>query len=193
MTMASTFINTTIDTPRLTLRPLTPKDANALYNIMSDVEVMRYWKTDSWKSMEQAYNAIDEATKGMNSGNKITFGLIRKSDHALIGTCMLFNIIKNCKRAEIGYGLTASAWGKGYMREAFYEFLSFAFDRLNLNRIEAEIDPRNASSAKILKRLGFHKDGYLKQRWIIHGDIADSELYGLLEEEWQIRKKQNKY
>lgn len=190
--MASTFIDTTIDTPRLILRPLTPKDANALYNIMSDVEVMRYWKTDSWKSMEQAYNAIDEATKDMNSGNKIIFGLIRKSDHALIGTCMIFNIVKNCKRAEIGYGLTANAWGKGYMREALYEFLSFAFSKLNLNRIEAEIDPRNQSSAKILERLGFHKDGYLKQHWIIHGELADSELYGLLEEEWQIRKRQNK-
>lgn len=186
------FSTTTLNTARLLLRPLVAQDAHDLYKIMFDTEVLRYWKTEPIKCIERAYKVIDEANKAMKAKTQLTLGIIRKSDNKLIGTCLLFNILKNAKRAEIGYGLATHAWNKGYMREALYEFLNFAFNNLHLNRIEAEIDPHDTCSGKTLDHLGFHKDGYLKQRWIIHGEHCDSELYGLLAEEWAIRKKQNK-
>lgn len=183
---------TTIDTTRLLLRPLVSTDAHALHKIMSDAEVVRYWNTEPWKCTERAYKAINDCTNAIKAGNQLTLGLFRKSDTKLIGTCHLFHIVKNSRRANLGYGLCQEAWGKGYMREALYEFLGFAFTNLNLNRVQAEIDPHDQSSVKLLQRLGFNKDGYLKQQWIVHGEPSDSELYGLLAEEWAIKQKQNK-
>ena len=70
------------------------------------------------------------------------------------------------------------------MREALSALLDFGFQKLDLNRVEADIDPRNLASAKLLDRLGFQKEGFLRERWIVEGEISDTALYGLLKREW---------
>jgi RimJ/RimL family protein N-acetyltransferase len=56
-----------------------------------------------------------------------------------------------------------------------------------LNRVEADIDPRNHPSAKTLERLGFQKEGHLRERWIVNGEVSDTGLYGLLASDWRAR------
>ncbi len=73
------------------------------------------------------------------------------------------------------------------MGEALRRLLAFAFDEIDLNRLEAEIDPRNRPSAASLERLGFRREGLLAQRWIVSGEVSDSALYGLLAEHWRNR------
>lgn len=184
------FINTKIDTMSLTLRPLTPKDANALNSLLSEQSIQSFSEIHAGAFLHQECQATDER-KSISQDEKITFGLIRKSDHALIGTCVLFNFKKNCKKANIGYGLAANAWnwGKNYISEALSGFLNFAFDTLHLNQIETEVDPRNTISTKILERLGFHKDNYLTPCCIVPRELVGSEIYGLLREEWLVFKK----
>jgi len=63
--------------------------------------------------------------------------------------------------------------------------LDWGFDELDLNRVEADIDPRNAPSARALERLGFTREGHLRERWIVGGEISDSWIYGLLAREWR--------
>jgi RimJ/RimL family protein N-acetyltransferase len=70
------------------------------------------------------------------------------------------------------------------MHEALTALLDYGFHNLNLNRIEADIDPRNVSSAKTLERLGFTKEGHLRERWIVGEEVSDTFLYGLLRREW---------
>jgi RimJ/RimL family protein N-acetyltransferase len=60
----------------------------------------------------------------------------------------------------------------------------FCFQHLNLHRLEADVDPKNDSSIKILERLGFHKEGYLRERWLVGGQVHDSLYYGLLASDW---------
>jgi RimJ/RimL family protein N-acetyltransferase len=98
--------------------------------------------------------------------------------------CLLFNIHKDSARAEIGYTLDRAHWSQGYMGEALRALLGHAFGPLGLNRIEADIDPRNASSARTLERLGFKAEGLLRDRWIVSGETSDSAIYGLLRREW---------
>jgi ribosomal-protein-alanine N-acetyltransferase len=62
--------------------------------------------------------------------------------------------------------------------------LKYAFEVLDLHRIEADVDPRNAASIKTLERLGFQREGYLRERWQINGQIQDAFFYGLLRHEW---------
>jgi RimJ/RimL family protein N-acetyltransferase len=58
------------------------------------------------------------------------------------------------------------------------------FDDLQLNRIEADVDPRNAASCRALERLGFLREGLLRERWIVGGEVSDSAMYGLLRADW---------
>jgi RimJ/RimL family protein N-acetyltransferase len=73
------------------------------------------------------------------------------------------------------------------MIEALTALVSHAFNDLDLNRLEADIDPRNAPSKVCLERLGFVSEGYMRERWIVGGEVCDSALYGLLRREWQAR------
>ena len=71
------------------------------------------------------------------------------------------------------------------MHEALQALLAYAFHALDLNRLEADIDPRNLASAKVLKQLGFLKEGHLRDRWIVNNEVSDTALYGLLRKEWR--------
>jgi RimJ/RimL family protein N-acetyltransferase len=84
--------------------------------------------------------------------------------------------------------MAVEAQGNGYMNEALVSLLEFGFSQLALNRLEADIDPRNTASAKSLERLGFRKEGHLRERWIVAGEVSDSGLYGLLRSDWQARE-----
>lgn len=115
----------------------------------------------------------------------LRLGIELSESSRLIGTCTLFEINDQCRRAELGYMLGSFAWGRGYMREALRSFLSHAFTEMNLNRIEADTDPRNEASQKLLSSLGFTKEGHFRERWIVDGEVSDSAMFGLLHREWK--------
>lgn len=93
---------------------------------------------------------------------------------------MVFALDADSRRAEIGYHLAPEAQGKGYMREALHCFIDHLLDDRGLRRLEAEIDPRNVPSARVLERIGFQREGLLRERWCVGGELSDSALYGLL-------------
>src|SRR5206468_5842893 len=95
-----------------------------------------------------------------------------------------FSWNKQCARAEIGFSLTRQYRSQGYMGEGLRGFIDYAFSALGMNRLEADIDPRNVGSAKTLERLGFVREGYLRDRWIVAGEVSDTALYGLLRRDW---------
>jgi RimJ/RimL family protein N-acetyltransferase len=64
-----------------------------------------------------------------------------------------------------------------------------AFSALDLNRLEADIDPRNNASGRSLERLGFQKEGVMRERWIVNGEVSDTVFYGLLRSEWKACKR----
>jgi RimJ/RimL family protein N-acetyltransferase len=171
-------------TPRLILRPLTDADAPALYEIHAHSEVMRYWAWPAWTEIGQAHRMIADSQVAYASGSAHQFGIERRADGALVGTCSLFRFHLPSRRAELGYALGRPFWGAGYMNEALHALLDHAFFTLNLHRVEADIDPRNRASAKTLERLGFQKEGHLRERWIVDGEISDTAWYGLLGRAW---------
>jgi len=172
-------------TARLTIRQLTDADTPALFAIFSHPEVMRYWSSPPWTSLSQAEERLTRVQEGYRSRSGYQWGIERKEDRALLGTCSIFDIHEASRRAEIGYALGRPHWGQGYMQEALTGLVDYAFTTLNLNRLEADIDPRNAASAKTLERLGFQKEGFLPERWIVGDEVSDTWLYGLLRRNWR--------
>ena len=128
---------------------------------------------------------LQDTQEGYRTGSALQLGIERRADSALVGTCSLFHFHVASRRAEIGYVLGRPYWGSGYMHEALQALLGYAFQALDLNRLEADIDPRNRASARTLERLGFQKEGHLRERWIVNGEVSDTWMYGLLRREWQ--------
>ncbi|HEY8025121.1 MAG TPA: GNAT family protein [Burkholderiaceae bacterium] len=187
--MTNTFSAISLSTERLTLRPLWEADAQSVYAIRSDPQVMRYHSSAPWTSINPAIALIARDTAAMASGEYLRLGLTIVGNTTLIGSCCLFDLDRENRRGEIGYELHRSYWGRGYMHEALQALLDFAFSTMLLNRIEADIHPDNLASARTLERLGFQREGFLRERWIVDGEISDTVLYGLLQREWASRRR----
>ncbi len=173
-----------IKTERLVLRWVSENDIDSLYEVFSDPQVMRYWSTPPYADREDAVKLQREIAAGNENNTMIKWGLALRDSDRLIGTTTLFNLALDNGRAEVGYAMGRAHWGKGYMNEALTALLHHAFDVMELRRLEADVDPRNTSSIRTLERLGFQKEGYLRERWHVNGETQDALFYGLLRREW---------
>jgi ribosomal-protein-alanine N-acetyltransferase len=182
------FSDLMLQTARLDLRPLAPTDVDALFALKSDPVVMRYGSSPPWSDRQKAVDYIERDLRAMAAGEFVQLAIVAREDAAVIGTCNLGDFDTQCRRADVGYSLIVSAWGRGYASEAVAALLDWGFEHLDLHRVEADIDPRNAASARALERLGFVREGHLRERWIVGGEVCDSWIYGLLAREWKARK-----
>ena len=175
----------TINTSRLSLRWIRAEDVDDFYAVYSNPEVMRYWSTLPLPDKEAASKLISEIQEDIKRDDMLKWGIALRSSDKLIGSVTLFHIDFTHRRAEIGYAQGRAYWGQGYMQEALKAVLTHAFEILNLHRIEADVDPRNAASVRTLERLGFQREGYLRERWQVNGEIQDAFYYGLLRSDWE--------
>ena len=114
----------------------------------------------------------------------IRWGIARKGDSKLIGTCGYTDWDKTAHKGEIGYDLDPAYWGQGIMTEALRAILEYGFKKMGLNRIQAVIDSENTRSQKLVLRLGFKKEGVLRHNSTFRGQFRDDVCFSLLEEEW---------
>ena len=175
----------TINTSRLSLRAISAEDVDDFYAVYSNPEVMRYWSTPPLANRDAAGKLINEIHEGFERHELLKWGIALRADDKLIGSVTLFHLDFTHRRAEIGYALGRAHWRQGYMQETLKAVLNYAFDVLNLHRIEADVDPRNDASVRTLERLGFQREGYLRERWQVNGEIQDAFFYGLLRPDWE--------
>ena len=170
---------------RVRLRAMQARDVPALFGVYSDPVVMRYWSFPPFERVEQAQELFDNNDRGGRAGEFLPWAIAlhppsASTADALIGTCSLFAIDTTHRRAMIGYALARAHWGAGYAQEALRLALAHAFGTLALNRVEADVDPRNTASLRLLERVGFTHEGVMRERWRVGDDVQDSAMYGLL-------------
>ncbi len=175
----------TLESERLILRPIEESDVEAMFQLRSDPAEMKYWSAPAITTLEQAEELVAKGIKFSQSGEVIELMIDLKGGQRGIGTLTFHAISEKNKRGEIGYSLGAPYQGKGIMHEANCRLLNFLFFEQDFNRIEADIHPDNEASRGVLKRLGFQLEGYLPERWIVAGEVSDSEIYGLLRRNWK--------
>lgn len=186
--MAFPSIPPELVTERLLLRMHHDGDIDALYALFTDPRTMRYWGSPPWTEPAQADAMLARGAAGFAAREAIRFALVRREGGAMVGSCTLFAIDAQNRRAEMGYILAPEAWGMGLMHEALGALLDWGFGPLGLHRVEADVDPRNVASVKALERLGFMREGLLRQRWQVAGEISDSIFLGLLAPEWAAQR-----
>jgi len=174
-------------TSRLVLRPFENDDAADLLRVFAEPDVVRYWSSSAWTDIAQAEAMIAEARQAYRDGGLARYAIALAGTNRLIGICNLRGFFEQNRRCELGYALGRAYWGQGFAAEALEALLDHAFHVLDINRIEADIDPRNEASARLLEKLGFRKEGYMPERWIVHGEKADTAFYGLLRRYWDER------
>ena len=174
-----------LESSRVRLRPYRASDAEALFRLYSDPRVMRYWSFPPWTGISQARAYLERVQAEMDAGSTVLpWAIATRADDCLVGTITLFSVSIEQGRAEAGYSVQPEFQGHGLAREALRLALAHAFDDLHLRRVEADVDPRNTPSWRLLEHLGFRREGLLRARWLVAGEVCDTALYGLLAEEF---------
>jgi RimJ/RimL family protein N-acetyltransferase len=176
-----------LTTTRLKLRWMSEADIAGHYAVFADPVVARYWSSEPWTDIRQSEQSIAETMAAYADGSGLRFGIELLATGELIGNASLHHFSERNRRCEIGYALASRHWGQGYATEALEALLDHGFRVLDLNRVEADIDPGNVGSARVLEKLGFRQEGYMPERWIVHGEPADTAYYGLLRRYWDAR------
>ena len=175
----------TLATSRLLLRPFSDADGDALFALHSNAHVLRYWDSPPWTDRARAELFIEKGRQLSEEGSGARVAMERASDGAFLGWCGLSKWNPDYRSASLGYCLGEAAWGQGYATEAAHRLVQWAYDTLDLNRVQAEADTRNAASARVLEKLGFVHEGTLREDCVVNGDVSDSWVYGLLSREWR--------
>ncbi len=157
----------------------------ALFLLHSNARVMRYWDSPPWTERARAERFISVCRQFEQDGTGARLAIERASDRMFIGWCGLFEFNPDHRSAIMGYCLDEAAWGYGYATEGASALLQWAFDTLNLNRVQAEADTRNGASSRVLEKLRFVREGTLREDCVVEGEVSDSSVYGLLRREWK--------
>lgn len=168
--------------PRVTLRPLRVDDVDDLYALFADADVARHWSFPAWSRRTQAEDYL--RMRLSLQPPTVYAWAITHGDGRLIGTVTLFVLDGTPRGSEIGYALAPALQGRGLASEALRLAIRHAFDVLALPRIEADVDPRNEASWRLLERLGFRREALLHDRCRAGNEVGDAAIYGLLRAHW---------
>jgi RimJ/RimL family protein N-acetyltransferase len=181
----------TLLTARLRLRPFASSDEAALFSLQSNTYVLRYWDSPPWNDRSRAERFIATCRSMEEDGSGARLAIDRVSDNVFIGWCSLSRWNPEYRSASMGYCFDDAVWGHGYATEAGGALLKWAFDTLDLNRVQSETDTRNLASARVLEKLGFVREGTLREDCVVNGEVSDSWVYGLIRREWRTTSETN--
>jgi [ribosomal protein S5]-alanine N-acetyltransferase len=156
------------------------KDAFEFYN---DNETMKYAGPEVHKTISETEEFIKNHLENKES-NLILWAVVYKSNGKMIGDISLSPDYKH-KFASLGSILNKNYIQMGIMNEATKHILNYAFNELNLNRIEAQICTHHIASVKYVEKLGMVNEGILRQNFMIKGILYDSYMYALLKQDFK--------
>ena len=169
---------------RLRLRELADGDGDGLYALFADARVTRWYDLETFTDPAQGAQLRDRWRQRWERRIGMRWVLCPpETPDRVLGTCGFNLWWPDAARAVLGFDLAPAHWGRGLMREALSTILDFGFSQLQLNRVEALVFDGNDASCGLLQRLGFQREGVLREYQRLHGTLADMHLYALLRRE----------
>lgn len=171
-----------LETEHLIIRKLALSDAKDCFAITSDLRVLKMMVAlPVHKTLEETEQYLADIIAQYEQDKNEWWAVVEKTSDKVIGFCGFVDYKVQFKRVELGYMLAYDSWGKGYATEACKTNINFGFSQMNLNRIEATVDPENIPSVRVLEKLGMQYEGLLQKRVICDGQPRDRRMYGLLQ------------
>jgi len=175
----------TLETERLILRRIMPSDAEDVYSYSSDPAVSHQLLWHPHTSRQQTRDYLKLVDKKYKQGQFWDFGVVIKEDLRFIGTVGFTSFDFYNNSAEIGYVLSSLYWGRGLAAEAARAVITFGFEVLGLNRIEARFTVENARSRRVLKKCGMTFEGVEREGMLIKGEYRNIEIYSILKSDYK--------
>jgi RimJ/RimL family protein N-acetyltransferase len=182
--------NGPLATERLVLRAMTPADVDDVFAYQSREDVCRYlpYEPRSREQVEEAVAKYSAALRLEGDDDFWQLAVERASAPGRVVGDVFFKIRSVADAtAEIGWTLHPDFAGQGYMTEAAGAVLGIAFEDIGLHRVFAVLDPRNAASVALCRRLGMREEAYFVSNLWFKGEWGDTGIYALLEEDWAAR------
>ncbi|HEY0647151.1 GNAT family N-acetyltransferase [Phenylobacterium sp.] len=168
-----------LETERLRLEPLAPPDADHLFAIMGDPEVMAFWDVPEVDDPDLVAQIVQSQVDAMAGGKALHWAMRTLDTGAFLGACDLSEIDGWHRRAEVGFMLGRDAWGQGYALEAMRTVVAFAAAN-GLRKLTARTHLGNRRSERLLQKLGFTEEGLLRGHILKDGERRDCRVFGLL-------------
>ncbi|WP_217988498.1 GNAT family N-acetyltransferase [Paucisalibacillus globulus] len=175
-------------TTRLKLIEILPSHADAIFEIFSKDEVMKYYGRESMNSVEEAEDLVEHFQVLYREGKGIRWGITTKNNAEFIGTIGIHNYSPHTQRAEIGFELQPEYWRKGILSEALASVLEYCFVELGIHRMGAITYPENVASNSLLEKAGFTREGLLRGYLFQHNKFHDAYVLSMLKPDWRRRK-----
>lgn len=142
-------------TERLILRQLVINDDREIFALRSDSEINKYLDRQVSKTIDEARAFINKVNKNINKNNSLYWAITLRDKNILIGTICLFSFSDETDNCEIGYELLTNFQGQGIMKEAAEKVIGYAFNTINVQKIEAFFHRNNQRSVRLLDKLSF--------------------------------------
>jgi len=169
------------ESERLLYRAYSLEDAQTLFKLRRHKSVSKYMDSTIPTRIEDSEKRIKGYHTAFAENKGITWAIIEKDSHQLIGDFGIWGIDKKNSRGKIGYILHPDFWRKGYMTEAMNTIIRFGFDTIKLHSYEANVNIENKNSKSLLLKFGFKLEAYFRENFYYDGQFLDSEIYCLLE------------
>lgn len=170
-------------TPRLIIAPVGGSDSAALYRLLSDAEVLRYTDIRPHLTHAQTIELIEQWTTDKSTKY---WSITPSSGGELTGILGLYHIEPYHRFASLQAILSKACWQKGIMSEAIRPVLGYAFQCLELHRVEAQVYAHHTASCNMLSGLGFRCEATLRENFLIEGIFRDSLLFSILSTEFRL-------
>jgi ribosomal-protein-alanine N-acetyltransferase len=165
---------------RLILRQMQLADAPAMFALRSNTDVMKHIGRPLASGIDDAIKLIQTNLDVFANNEGVSWAITLKDDDTLMGTIGFWRIVKEHYRTEIGYLLHPGLHGKGMMQEAIQLAVDYIFANTALHSIEANVDPANIASRRVLEKCGFVQEAYFKENFFWNGQFLDSVIYSLV-------------
>lgn len=178
-----------IETERLILRRFTMKDAEAMFNNWaSDEKVTEFLRWPVHQTMDITKKVLQEWVKSYKKDDFYLWAIVLKELREPIGSISVVGKNEKLDIVHIGYCIGSKWWHQGITTEAFSAIIPFLFEEVKVNRIEAQHDPNNPNSGKVMLKCGLKYEGTLRQADFSNKGIVDASIYSLLASEYYARK-----
>ncbi|WP_180955242.1 GNAT family N-acetyltransferase [Peribacillus deserti] len=167
------------------LRALEEADAAAYTDLL--VRNRHVWKQfepakdEDFYQVEHQRELILESQEDTKNGKSYHFGIFLNNTDLLAGDISLYSVKTSFfQSAQAGYALDTDQTGKGLASEALFLLMKFAFNIINLRRLEAGVSPDNPASIRVLEKAGFRREGLMRENLLINGEWKSHFLYAVL-------------
>ncbi len=175
----------TLYTPRLSLRPMHPIDAEDMYDYAHREDVTKYLLWAPHASVSYTKDYLKYIQNRYALGDFYDWAIIDRESRRMIGTCGFTKIDAANNFAEIGYVLNPDFHGRGYATEAAKRVMEFGFAELALHRIEARFMQGNEASLRVMERLGMSFEGYHRDSVFAKGEYKTIGYCAITKEEFE--------